>query len=235
MNIHLNTINDINNADSVEDIRKIILKFLSQYDLKDFGYAIQVPSINKLEPPYILSEYDESWLNHYKSNEYYKIDSTILYSMKNILPIRWDDLPFGHDKRNEQFRDESKDAGLLNGIAYPIHGCYGEKGIFCVAGKDKIGDELFMSMNILIPYLHNKILELDLKNYTYFNNPKLTARETEFLKWLAIGKTMEEIASIMTISYRTCIDYNEKLKVKFKCSSKNQVIALAIIKQIINV
>lgn len=235
MNININTINDINDTSSIESMRKVILKFLAQYDLKDFGYAIQLPSINKVEPPYIVSGYNELWLDHYKSNQYYKIDSTILYSMKNILPIRWEDLPFNDHKRNQQFRDESKDAGLLNGVAYPIHGCYGEKGIFCIAGKHKIEDELFMNMNILIPYLHNKILQLDLNKHTYFTNPKLTVRETEFLKWLAIGKTMEEIASIMTISYRTCIDYNEKLKMKFNCSSKNQVIALAISKQIINV
>lgn len=233
--MNINTIHDINNANNVESIRKIIIKFLAQYDLQDFGYAMQVPSINKIEMPYIISGYNDAWLDHYKSNEYYKIDSTILYSMKNILPVRWEDLPFNGDERNTQFRNESKDAGLLNGVAYPIHGCYGEKGIFCIAGKNKIEDELFMNMNILLPYLHNKILELDLKKYTHFKVPKLTLREKEFLRWLAIGKTMEEISSIMSIAYRTCIDYNEKLKLKFQCSSKNQVIALAIIKQVIHV
>lgn len=235
MTININTITDINDSDSIEDLRKIIIKFLAHYDLKDFGYAIQIPNINKVQSPYIISEYEKDWLNHYKSNEYYKIDPTILYSIKNILPVRWENVLITSDTSNKKFIEESKDAGLLNGVAYPIHGCYGEKGIFCIASKNKIGDELFLNTNIIIPYIHNKILELDLNKYTHFIIPKLTVREKEFLKWLAIGKTMEEIAQIMSISYRTCVHYNEKLKIKFNCSSKNQVIALAIIKQIINV
>jgi DNA-binding CsgD family transcriptional regulator len=74
---------------------------------------------------------------------------------------------------------------------------------------------------------------LELNKHEYYQNPRLTPRETEFLKWLAIGKTMEEISIIMNISYRTCVDYSEKLKKKFNCVSKNQIISLAIMKNMI--
>lgn len=228
--MNLNLLQEITHSNSLEEIRKVILMTLNHYGLNDFGYAVQVPAINKRELPYIFTGYDQSWVEHYTSNQYYTVDPTIAYSAKNLVPVRWDDKLFSQCDR---FRDESRDAGLRHGATYPIHGIYGEKGLFCIAGKNEISDEVFMQINAMVSFLHAQILDVDLKSYTYFDMPTLTNREAEYLQWLAIGKSMEEIATIMNISYRTAVDYIEKLKKKFQCQSKSQVLALAIKKNIV--
>lgn len=229
--MNLNIIQDLSGSNNLDDIKKILLQTLNYYGLNDFGYAVQFPSINKTEHPYIFTGYEQPWVDHYTSNAYYTIDPTILYSARNIIPIRWSDQLFAPCP---QFRNESRDAGLHNGATYPIHGMHGEKGLFCIAGKAEISNEAFIIINSLVSFLHNQILHVDLKNNTYFNLPTLTIRETEYLQWLAIGKNMDEISSIMNISYRTAVDYGEKLKKKFQCTSKQQVLTVAIMKNMIS-
>ncbi len=164
-NLDLNLIQEIAYTQSLNDLKKIILKALNNYNLNDFNYGIKVPSIIKNEQPYIFSGYAKNWIEHYTSNNYHKIDSTVLYSFKNITPIIWDDFHFMTSKK---LRDESKDAGLINGVTYPIHGASGEKGLFCIAGREEISPETFVFINMLVPHVHHKILDLDLKSYEYF-------------------------------------------------------------------
>lgn len=229
--MNINTIQDFARVQSLEEMRNLLLKILNHYDINDFGYAVQFPTIFKKEQPYIFTGYKQDWVEHYTKNEYYKIDPTILYSAKNVVPVEWSDQLFGNNKK---FREESTDAGLANGVTYPIHGAHGEKGLFCVAGKNKIPMEAFLIINALVFYLHNQILNIDLKDNPYLTVPKLTRREKEYLQWLAIGKNLDEIASIMNISYRTVVDYGEKLRKKYNCTSKQQVLTLAVTKNMIN-
>lgn len=228
--MNINTIQDLSGLKHIDEIRKLLLKVLNNYDINDFGYAVKFPTIVKKETPYLFTGYKQDWVEHYTNNAYYNIDPTISYSEKNIMPIEWSDKLFSNCN---QFRSESIDAGLPNGITFPIHGIHGEKGLFCIAGKNKIAHEAFMVISSLVFSLHHQILNVDLKNNTYFKIPPLTVREKEYIKWLAIGKNLDETASIMNISYRTAVDYGEKLKRKFKCTSKQQVITVAIMKNMI--
>lgn len=229
--ISLNLMQDISMAESVSDLKTIILSKVNHFDIDNFNYGIKVPSILTNEEPFIFSGYDPKWIEHYISNKYHEIDSTVIYSFRNTRPAAWTDAHFSTSKK---LRQESRDAGLHHGYTYPIHGLSGEKGLFCIAGEKKINDEAAIYISALVPFIHQKILELELSEKTYFKDPCLTKREQDFLKLLAIGKTMEEISCIMSISYRTCVDYAEKIKRKCHCTSKSQLIAFAISKHIIH-
>lgn len=161
---------------------------------------------------------------------YYEIDSTVLYSFQNIAPVTWTDDHFNTCKK---MRDESKDAGLIHGITYPIRGSTGEKGLLCISSGDEISKEAALYVNAMVPFFHNKVFELDLHKNVYFKFPELTKKEEEFLKWMSVGKSNEDIAMIMGITYRTCVDYTNKLVKKFNCQNKSQVIGLAIMKGMI--
>lgn len=227
----LNFIQDIENASTMGEVKAIIFKNINFYGANYFNYGIHMPSISSTEEPYIFSGCSDSWIEHYKKSKYYLNDGTIDYAFQHVTPVAWNDELF---KTCKQLRDGYQDAGLVHGITFPIHGCHGEKGIFAMASKQKIPLDAMLYINAIVPFIHQKIFDLDLKNHAYFQVPKLTLREEEFLKWLAIGKTMEETSIIMNISYRTCVDYSEKLKKKFNCISKNQIISLAVSKNIIN-
>jgi DNA-binding CsgD family transcriptional regulator len=229
--VNINFMQDLATASSMNEVKELILKNINFYGVNEFNYGIKAPSIITNEEPYIFSGCSESWINHYKKNKYYLNDATIAYAFQNVQPIEWSDELF---QNCAKLREESSDAGIPNGITFPIHGPRGEKGLFAIAGKKKIPFEAMLYINAIVPFIHHKIFELEVSKHDFFQNPRLTPRETEFLKWLAIGKTMEEISIIMNISYRTCVDYSEKLKKKFNCVSKNQIISLAITKNMIS-
>lgn len=228
--LSLNLIQDIMDVNSIKEVQDLLHKHLYRFDIPYFNYGVQIPSIHKKEEPYIISGYDNKWISHYIKNRYIEIDSTVLYSIYNIAPLIWTD---NHFKSCSKMRDESKDAGLLYGATYPIHGARGEKGLFCISSENEITKEAFLEINALIPFLHNKIYDIDLHNHCYFSVPKLTTKEQEFLKWMALGKTNEDISLIMNISYRTCIDYTNKLVKKFNCHNKFQVVSMVIMKGIV--
>jgi DNA-binding CsgD family transcriptional regulator len=221
---------DIANAKSMAEVKSILLNTINFYGINEFNYAIKTPSINSIEEPYIFSGCAESWIDHYKRNKYYLYDGCLEHAYNNIIPVQWSDELF----KNKNLREDAIDAGLVHGINFPIHGPRGEKGLFAIVSKEEIPIEAQFYLSSIVPFLHNKIFEIELSHNEYFQIPRLTPRETEFLKWLAIGKTMEEIAIIMNISYRTCVDYTEKLKKKFNCVSKSQIISLAITKNMVS-
>lgn len=226
----IKAIEEISSASSIRELHGVILKFLHDFDLNDFAYVVKIPSINSNEIPFVLSGYQKSWSEHYINNRYDLIDPTISLGFQNIAPLSWSDISYDSVKT---FRDESKDAGLLYGYTYPIRGCHGEKAIFCISSNKSIPIEAYLYVNAIVPFIHQKIIDLELKNRLYFRIPYLTEKEKAFIKWLAIGKTMEEISIIMNISYRTCADYSEKIKNKLNCTSRNQIISLVVSKNLV--
>jgi DNA-binding CsgD family transcriptional regulator len=53
----------------------------------------------------------------------------------------------------------------------------------------------------------------------------LSSRQKELIYWSLMGKTTEETAIILGLKTSTVKKYFDRLKIKFRCSSKNQIIA----------
>ena len=224
-------ISEIAECASLDDLDKLLFRVLAFYGVGSFNYGIKVPCILQSQAPYIHSGYDPEWISHYVSRQYHLCDPTVAYAMQNLAPAIWDD---SHFLSNPSLRAEASDAGLSHGATYPIRGLAGEAGLFCIAEKTPIPKELFIGFCALAPAFHLKIVELDAKaKIPHLRLPELTRRESEYLHWLCAGKNMEEIAKIMSISYRTCVDYGEKLMRKFGCPSKSAVVALAIARNMV--
>lgn len=60
----------------------------------------------------------------------------------------------------------------------------------------------------------------------------LTPREVECGKWLILGKTAEETATILGLSRRTVEDYLASMKVKLGCNNKVQLAVELILRGI---
>lgn len=58
--------------------------------------------------------------------------------------------------------------------------------------------------------------------------PRLTIRETERIRWAALGKTAWEISSILRITERTVIAHTENAKKKLGAKTLPQAVARAV-------
>lgn len=228
----LEQIERIMTARDTDALKAQITKIFAEYDVPYFLYGICIPQLHKENKNLIVDAYPDSWMDHYMSNKYIEIDCVFHYSLNNNLPIVWTDKVFPNSKT---MRDESKDAGLREGISYPIHSVTGEKGIFSIASpKAKpISKEAFMLASTLLPYIHEKIKDLERNSRFYPNLPTLTIREKEVLKWAAIGKTAYETSCILNLSERTVVYHLSNIMQKFNCNNKGQAVAFGLTHKLI--
>lgn len=66
------------------------------------------------------------------------------------------------------------------------------------------------------------------------SKPNLTTRELQLINWYLLGKTAEESAMILGISRRTVEYHFEKLRKKFNCYSKSQIVMKIFNEKIMN-
>ncbi len=104
--------------------------------------------------------------------------------------------------------------------------------------KDKCSDIITHQENLLVPSIRRLTMctqeekqdffnKTPIKNFHIEKNGKkiqIAKRETEIIFLLSHGKSMKQIANILSISTRTVKHYVEQAKIKLDCFSKTQLI-----------
>ncbi|MGE0658170.1 MAG: autoinducer binding domain-containing protein [Reyranellaceae bacterium] len=127
----------------------------------------------------------------------------------------------------ERFYDEARDFGMRHGYVIPIHGARRYRGIVTVAGEHVALDSRSKAaIHLMAIYCHDKLSRLR-QNEETGERKKLTPRERECLHWAAVGKTDDEIASILTISSTTAHWHIENAKRKFDVATRVQAVLAA--------
>jgi DNA-binding CsgD family transcriptional regulator len=135
---------------------------------------------------------------------------------------------------HRQIANEATDFGLVSYGTVPIHGPGAAKAQLTVAHD--IDDEEFASqfrierfeLQLISSYVHKQVLRICPHNLRAPPIIRLSPRETEVLTWSANGKTVEEIAIILSISSTTCADYVKSACHKLRASNKAQAVAVAM-------
>lgn len=225
-------IENIMQTKSTDELKNTLSKILNQYDIPHFLYGMRIPQLNKQHKDLIINVYPLEWMQHYMKSEYIKVDSVLHYSLNNNLPVVWKDDFFTSSR---QMRNESKEVGLEFGVSFPIHSITGENGIFSIASSigKSINNETFMLVSALLPYIHEKIKDLERHNRFYPNLPIISKKELEILKWTAAGKTAFEAGCIIGVSERTVVYHLVNIMKKLNCSNKGQAVAFALTHNII--
>lgn len=141
------------------------------------------------------------------------------------------------------YRQQEKDA--LNGKTYtaliPVVDANNQEHLFAHT-KKAIYHENNMVSILCICHPVNKLKYLDLfaldfkalnkqiykVNYNAKDDFELTKRQHLCLYFLVRGKSAKEIARVLNLSPRTVESYITQLKIKFHCSSKNELVEKAI-------
>ncbi len=223
----LREIEDIMQAGSTDELKRILESIVGGYEVPYFLYGIRIPQVNKQPKDMVINVYPNGWMEHYYKENYIQVDSVLHYSLNNNLPTVWRDDLFS---TSSKMREESKDAGMQFGASFPIHSATGEKGIFSIASpraKD-INTNVFMLISTLLPFIHDKFKDLE-REAMYPKLPALSDREKDVLAWSAIGKTAFETACIMeSISEATVVFHLKAAMKKLNCKTQRQAIALAL-------
>lgn len=173
------------------------------FEFCSYGLKIPLPSNT---PHYVLlSNYPTPWEQKYISENYFAQDPTVAHGLTRSIPLHW-----SAAKQQQQlgFWEEARHYHLDHGWCLSSQRGPNAIGLLSVSRSSEV-----ISMAEL-ERIENKLIwltQLAHESMTRFFSEKglpgihrpLTVRETETLRWTALGKTYIEISMILTIDTRT--------------------------------
>ncbi len=199
----------------------------------------------RFAPSVICNESFNNWESLYFDEQLFKIDPIHRTSLDRTMPFWW-----GIDRDNEptrildsdraltacqvdMFRRGWESTGVRSGVTVPLHSAYGGIGNMGFLSDEPIGKlkaRLESETNTFLGIahrFHDRVLRNDVNlNYDY-EGASLTEREIECLSIIASGKTIEEAAAILDISYGTVRFHVRSACTKLHTSNRTKAVARA--------
>ena len=155
--------------------------------------------------PILFNNYPNEWLSIYKKAHFFDVDPVVTHCKTSVLPILWEQKTFADAP---QLWELAQACGVHFGWTQPVHDFQGVFSMLTlVRSKGKVTPAELYEKTAQVLWLCHVMHAVVARKYA--NAPeikapsKLTARETEILKWSAMGKTASEIAAILCLSERT--------------------------------
>lgn len=233
------TLDGLATARNLEDLTKLCRAYCLELDFDHFVYALRMPTQFSEARVIVIDGYPDAWVDHYWEQGHAGHDPVIAYCSQHITPIEWHRLSVDPDSPAARVMQEAADFGLRNGISTPVHSPGGELGIlsFATALAGEPAYELTRRarpyMQILAAHVHeatHRILDAAESDQPV----RLTARETECLRWTADGKTSWEISLLLGMSERTVNFHLNNAMIKLDASNRQHAVAKAVLRGLIN-
>ncbi|MDR5610073.1 MULTISPECIES: LuxR family transcriptional regulator [unclassified Arsenophonus] len=183
----------------------------------DFKYAYMI--LNKRDPMrmLIISNYLTEWIDIYKQRQYQQIDPVVLAAFSRITPFSWNESFSVKDLNGfRKIFNISKNYSVMNGYTFVLHDCNNYLAMLSILmnedGAIDIEEKLEKSkgdLQMLLLTIHEKITSLyrEMTQQTYCmpadGKDFFSPRENEILYWASMGKTYQEIATILGIKLGT--------------------------------
>lgn len=194
-------------ANSVEDLRTRFHAVVSAFGLDKYTYQIVQHNYLHNLKNYFVTTYPREWEQHYIKKNYFETDPLVHQYQTNATPFLW-----GQDSFSESTHEakkmfmEASDFNLQHGIGVPIPGPNNSFSILTLCSSDLNASEMkevfsafYKDLMICSLMFHSSFLGLNLSNELYCRY-NLTNRELDCLKWICVGKSNSDMASILGIS-----------------------------------
>lgn len=235
--------NRLKAAQSIPLLNTVLKEYLASFDINTFAftyYSYYPNSLNKLKYDFSTPNFS-IWHQHYISEGYEDIDSTLEIVYQTTLPTFWNlpqQLKEAKSPREAQMRKDSMVFGAEKGISIPIHGPQEDfailllvqmKGETCLDNANEFQYDLFSAAYYYYNYLQQLLLQTQPKSATY----RLNKREMQCLTLLVKQYSIESIAKTLDITERTVNYHIQRLNKKLGTQNKYQSIIKAFKKGII--
>lgn len=230
----------LDDAADKNGIWKAMSGFLSIRDVKAYIYH-NLPTLG-------ASDYNHSYI--YQENLYASLGQSCMLRNSNFERLLrenartltsskyWKDWDI-FNTENQAVTNSSDDSHAfepMNGISIPVHGPQGRDGCFSLEFTNTISGMRNIDNQMLqwsCQYAHQSFCRL--LTADQLEIPKLTARETQILTWIALGKSNAEIATILGISFHTVGTYTRRIFDKTKTNNRTSAALCGISNGLITV
>lgn len=185
-----------------------------------------------------VSNYDPEWRAEYLNRKYVAVDPIIKRAKSANRAFFWnseqDRLRLSKAERG--FYANASDFGIRAGITIPVKTANGSISLFTMA-SDKIETSTDREIDEIaaasaVGQLHTRISFLQMESRE--EEPAwLNPRDATYLKWIAVGKSMEDVADLEGVKYNTVRVRISEMKKRFNVHTTTHLVSLAIRKQLI--
>ncbi len=185
----------------------------------------------ELESRVLLWDWPKDWFDHYAAQNYIEVDPVIGYLRTFRRAVAWDTaartLAGGRDA--ERVYSEARAFRLNDGYAVPMVTIEGDIVMISLGGEEvDLRDSATEVISLLATFAAGRALEVSATGNAYERKPTLSQRETECIRWAAVGKSEWEISQILGISEHTAEKHLLSAKRKLQASNRAHAVAEAI-------
>jgi LuxR family quorum sensing-dependent transcriptional regulator len=193
-------------ASDFDEICAEITKELEWFGLTAFTSLSNVGPGRTMVDCLFANTRPEEYSLRYVAKNYIEIDPIVTELRRKVRTFSWTEVRNMRPmtKRERWIIEEGRDFGLRDGLTIPIPTASGMLDVFSPCGLEpNLSERARQALEIICTFAH-KALQLSLiEKSRQAPHQSLTPREREILKWVAIGKTNDEIGMILSVSAET--------------------------------
>jgi LuxR family quorum sensing-dependent transcriptional regulator len=172
------------------------------------------------------------YIDHYVEKNYVASDPVIAELRRNLDPFSWSDIRSSRNlkKFEMDIMDEAREFGARDGFLIPIFTLSGSVSVFSACGLEPdLSQRARSALEMIGIYSHHALRRALVRRQREETlHTPLTPREREIMQWVAMGKTDEEIADILSLTTRTVTYHVENAKQKLDAYRRTYAVVQAI-------
>lgn len=221
-----------------EDLHALLKDFSDEMRLGHAAY-VGCSLARPNDDPVNLSTYPREFTELYHTRNLAEIDPVHQDTKDLLLPYVWNDRQDFDPCASEFFRLASDFDARSQGVAVPVRGPRGDKGLISIVARaDDSGwetrrEELLSELVFFSQSFHAAIVQTARSIST--PEVRLAPRERDVLTWAGRGKTAWETACILGLAETTVISYIRQACRKLDVASKYEAVAVCTAMNLIRI
>ncbi|KAA3497970.1 transcriptional regulator TraR [Rhizobium rhizogenes] len=187
---------------------------------------------------FAASNYHQDWCSIYFERKYAALDPVVkrAKSVQRIFTWSGEQDTQRLSKAERSFFSQAADFGIRSGVTIPVRTANGSISMFTLASQAptiELQREIDpIAAAAAVAQLHARVLFLDMKP-SVEETTRLDPKEAIYLRWMAVGKTMEEVADLEGVKYNSVRVKLAEAKKRFNVHTTTHLAAVAIRRKLI--
>lgn len=214
-------------ADDPEALLTCAAAVLSQFGFSAFVLSRLPRPTAAVDPVILLNGWPSDWAARYEEAGHFEFDPVARQCMASKVAFDWTELPPAEVQSPGAARvlHEAGEFGLPEGICVPLHTPLGAGGLSLAGAQIDRAPGLKRIATLFAHRLCDAAERVDMAKSA---DVSLTNRERDILSWVACGKTVRDIATILAISEHTVGEHLKHVRRKLGTSNSAHSIVRAL-------
>lgn len=222
--------------DAIESLRTVhtpelmlgqVASVLSQFGFDAFVLSRLPSAESSGGPDILLNGWPGGWSDRYAEAGHFRYDPLSRHCLATTEVFSWDEIPapLFADPRADHVRREAGEFRLVDGLCVPTRTSLGFGGLSLAGQKIDHAPQVRQAVRLLALQVWDCLEAVGAHSGRAV---RLTQREKDVLRWIAQGKTVQDVGSILGISDHTVGEHLKKVRAKLDTTNSAHSVVRAL-------